>query len=60
MEINQMIRPYKRRLITESLIKASIFGTFFGLCLTLVTALIFRILPDNWYGMQTSTVLEGN
>ena len=53
MEIKQMIRPYKRRLIIESLIRASAIGIFFGLCLTLVTAGIFRFIPDNKYAMQS-------
>ena len=58
MELNQLVKPYKKRLIIESLIKASAIGTFFGLCLTLITALIFRVFPQNWYGMQLGFVLS--
>ena len=57
MDFNKEIKPYKRRLMAESFIRASIFGAFFGLCVTLVASLIFRLLPDNWYRMQTSYLL---
>ena len=30
MNLNQMVRPYKKRLIIESLIKAIAIGVFFG------------------------------
>ena len=58
MDMNQLVKPYKKRLIIESLIKASDIGLFLGLCLTLVTALIFRMFPQNWYGMQLGFVLS--
>ena len=52
MEMNELVRPYKQRLVVESLIRASVFGLFFGLCLTLLTAIIFRAFPMNWYSMH--------
>ena len=57
MGMNDLVRPYKKRLIIESLIRASAVGLFFGLCLTLTLAVVFRFIPVNHYGMQSSYVL---
>lgn len=57
MGMNDLVRPYKKRLIIESLIRASAIGLFFGLCLTLTLAVVFRFIPVNHYGMQSSYVL---
>ena len=57
MDFNRDIRPYKRRVMAESFIRATVFGVFFGLCATLVASLVFRALPENWYAMQTNYLL---
>ena len=57
MGMNDLVRPYKKRLIIESLIRAAAVGLFFGLCLTLTLAVAFRFVPVNHYGMQASFVL---
>ena len=57
MGMNELIRPYRQRVIVESLIKASIFGLFYGLCLTLALAVGFRFIPENKYGMSAGYIL---
>ena len=58
MGMNEMVRPYRQRVIVESLIRASVFGLFYGLCLTLLLAVGFRFIPDNKYGMGLVYILS--